>query len=463
MIGMVCAGKKKCRKAPLTLPGLSWVALTTLLLVASAGATDLAEISRLAIDNDPGLKRAAAVLRAVKQSEPRARGELLPQIGVVATIDETDQEGVRVGLLPSGAIGLRDTSNSTDSEFYSIELRQSLIDRSRWLKLGQSKVQGAAETARYEAEFQRLLLEASIRYFEVLAAQDRVAAANANLQAAKKQREQTENMRSVGLIAGTDVKEALAAYDQAKALVIATERVNLAAMERLRTLTGTPISGLAKLDEGLQLVPPDPESSEAWVQRALENNPRILARRKETKVAAGDIDIARAQRWPVFDLVASRSLIQRDSNNLFDTTDYDQNVIGIQFRMPLFSSGVIRANINEAAAYRDAVQATLEFEQRMVEQETRDAYIGVVSQIANVEALRLSAISAQAALEATENGFQVGTRTTVDVLNAQQTFLDARVRLARGRYDYLLEGLRLQLAVGSLETDSILKVNSYLR
>tara|TARA_R110002049_G_scaffold302625_1_gene495825 strand:+ start:3106 stop:4398 length:1293 start_codon:yes stop_codon:yes gene_type:complete len=428
-----------------------------------AGAADLSEISQLAIENDPGLKRAAAVLRAVKQSEPRARGELLPQIGVVATIDETDQDGLRVGLLPSGAIGLRDASNSTDNEFYSIELRQSLLDRSRWLRLGQSKVQGAAETARYEAEFQNLLLEASIRYFEVLAAQDRVEAANANLQAAKKQRDQTENMRSVGLLAGTDVKEALAAYDQAGALVIATERVKSAAMERLRTLTGTPISALAKLDEGLQLVPPDPENSEAWVQRALENNPRILARQKETTVAARDIDIARAERWPVLDLVASRSLIQRDSNNLFDTTDYDQNVIGIQFRMPLFSSGVIRANIHEASAYRDAIQATLEFEQRIVEQETRDAYIGVVSQIANVEALRLSAISAQAALEATENGFQVGTRTTVDVLNAQQTLLDARVRLARGRYDYLLEGLRLQLAIGSLETDSIIKINSYLR
>lgn len=429
----------------------------------TANAADLWGTYQMALESDPRLKQAAAVLRAVEQSYPQVRAGLLPQVDIVGRIDDTNQEGSRIGLLSDGAIGVRDITIDSDGELYSLELRQSIIDRSTWLQLGRTKEVIAAEAYRYAAAVQDLMLEVAIRYFEVLAADDRLAAAVAARDAVSRQQRQAENMRSVGLVAGTDVKEAQAAYDRSVADVIAAERERALASERLRLLTAAAPAQLAGTSESITLSPPDPPQVNEWIQRALSTNPRVAVRHSELQAARTDVDIARAQRWPVLDLVVSRSVVDRRSTNVFETLDIDEDMIGLEFRLPVFSGGLIRARVREAVELRSGVEAALEFEQRLVEQEVRDAYLGVISQIARAEAVEKAVQSAKAAFDATEDGFRVGTRTTVEVLDARRNLLAAEVALARSRYDYLLEGLRLQAVAGTLDEPALLEVNSFLQ
>jgi outer membrane protein len=312
-----------------------------------------------------------------------------------------------------------------------------------------------------------------VRYFDVLAAQDTVDAADAALEAFSRQLQQANKRFEVGLIAITDVQEAKAAHDQAAAAVIAAKRSLATARELLRELTGESFDTLATPVDDMPLKSPNPENEEEWVRQALDQNLAVISARLATDIAKQDVRVARSGHLPSIDLVASRGDqdftgdqvgrnqggVSRAPADQTQTTDS----IGVQVTIPIYSGGATSSRVRQQVYLHRAARERLERANRETERSARDAYLGVLSEISRVRALRQALESSRTALQATEAGFEVGTRTTVDVLDARRRLFEAQTNYARSRYDYILNVLQLQFSTGTLDRADLEEINASLR
>src|SRR5690606_27990771 len=331
----------------------------------------------------------------------------------------------------------------------------------------------SADVARAEAEFtaaqQNLIVRVAERYFNLLAAQDSLEAARINREAIGQQLDQTRRRFDVGLIAITDVQESQAAFDQATAEMIAAERTLNTARENLRAIIGEYVDQVARPKADMPLASPQPESADEWVQRALEQNLTVIANRFAVESAEAETDIARSGHLPTVDLVARRTETDSTTRSSYfggtlppldsrSTQDY----VGVEFSIPLFSGGATSSQTRAAAYRTSAARSTLVQAMRNAEATARDTYLGVISDISRVEALRQAHRSAHTARRATEAGYEVGTRTAVDVLDARRNELQALVAYQRARYDYLLNNLRLKQAAGILSVQDVEQIAQWM-
>jgi len=314
----------------------------------------------------------------------------------------------------------------------------------------------------------------------VLAAEDTLSAAEATLQAFSRQLEQAEKRFEVGLIAITDVQEARAAHDSATAGVIAAKRALASTQEVLRELTGEAYPALVKPADDMPLDQPQPADEQGWVDQATEQNLEVVAARLGVDVAKRDLQIAQAGYMPTVDLFARYGETTRDAtqtNQSFDPSgtlgagdvvegsadsETNSDVIGLRVNVPLFTGGGTRSRVRQQTYLHRASREQLDGALRRAERETRDAYLGVIAERARVRALQQSVKSNQTALEATEAGFEVGTRTTVDVLDARRRLFEAERDYARSRYDYLINVVRLKSAAGVLTPQDLAAINDFL-
>ncbi|HEX7011387.1 MAG TPA: TolC family outer membrane protein [Steroidobacteraceae bacterium] len=453
-------------------------ALGLSLLTFAAEAADLLAVYERALQNDPQIREADANRLAAREAKPQALAALLPQIEASGTTGKLDREIGRTDLFPSDPNDPNSplvpttitTEGDLDSTQYEVSLRQTLFRWDEWVALRRADAQVAQAEADYQAAHQDLILRTAQRYFDVLAAQDTVDAAQASLEAFTRQLEQSEKRFEVGLIAITDVQEARAAHDQAAAALIQAKRELATARELLRELTGEPFDTLAAPVDELPLEPPVPADEEEWVRTALEQNLRVISARLATDIAKHDVRVARAGHFPSFDLVASRSdqeLEGTQTSRDIGVTPGDQSQlsdsIGIQVTLPIYSGGAVSSRVRQRVYLHRAARERLERTNRETERAARDAYLGVLSEISRVRALRQALESSRTALQATEAGFEVGTRTTVDVLDARRRLFEAQTNYARSRYDYILNVLQLQLAAGTLERADLEKLNAFLK
>jgi outer membrane protein len=277
------------------------------------------------------------------------------------------------------------------------------------------------------------------------------------------------------LIAITDVQEAQAGYDTAVSVEILAKRNLATAKEQLREVTGDYPVTLAKPIDAMPLIGPDPANNDQWVDTALQRNLSLVSAQIGADIARDNVRLARSGHYPTLEIVASYGNSQRDgdttTSDIFTgvpttrpvDTDQDTTRIGVQFTLPIFSGGGVHADARQAVYLHRAAKENLERVARQVERETRDAYLGVDSEIARVKALRQARKSSQTALEATEAGFEVGTRTTVDVLDARRQLFITETNYARSRYDYIVNWLRLKQAAGNLTVSDLTTVNSWLQ
>jgi outer membrane protein len=334
------------------------------------------------------------------------------------------------------------------------------------LKRADSEV--ALADANYRAAQQDLLVRVAGRYFDVLAAEDTLSAAEATLQAVTRQLEQSEKRFEVGLIAITDVQEARAAHDNATAGVILAKRSLATAEEYLRELTGEDYAVLSKPADDMPMNDPQPVSEDEWVERANNQNLNVIAARLDTDIAKDNIKIAQSGHMPTVDLVGQYNKFDQSAtqtnNGLTGLADSDQTAdqIGLQFTLPIFSGGVVSSQVRQQVYLHRAALERLEGALRQAERETRDSYLGVIAERARVQALKQAVKSNQTALEATEAGFDVGTRTTVDVLDARRRLFEAERDYARSRYDYLINVVRLKSAAGVLVPGDLGTINNSL-
>ncbi|HEY5567029.1 MAG TPA: TolC family outer membrane protein [Gammaproteobacteria bacterium] len=435
------------------------------------------EIYDRALENDPALREAEANYLATAEARPQARASLLPSLQLTTSTSTQSSENPNPPLdfqsgLPS--LVFSGTELERDSDNLSLSLNQTVFDWGRYVTLRQSdKIVARAETD-FAAAQQDLILRVATTYFEVLAAEDNLASAVAARESIARQLEQAQRRFEVGLIAITDVQETQAGFDRAVADEIAAQRALASSQEFLREIIGEYVTELAGPTEDLPLLNPDPANPEQWVETALEQNLALVSSRISRDIAEDDIKIQRSVRFPTVDFSTGwqdQTSESTQTNNLFSGGSFTGNAnltesVGynwqLNFRVPLYSGGVNRSRIQQTVYRHRSAMEALERVARQTERETRDAYLGVISEISRVQALRQAVQSAQTALRATEAGFEVGTRTSVDVLNVQNNLRQAETTYSRSRYDYILNVLRLQQAAGALDLEALREVDGWL-
>jgi outer membrane protein len=441
------------------------LALAGLLLCAPAWAVDLVGVHDLAVQNDPRLQAAASRREATRENKTIARANLLPQIGGSAGLSRGNSETEISGFAQK-------FENDIDTNNYRLDLRQSLYRQANYEALDVARGQISQAEAIYQIAYQDFLLRVAERYFLVLTLTDGVTFAEAEEKAFQRQYEQAEQRFEVGLTAVTDVHEARATYDNARARAIVARNDLADAKEALRELTGQYFEDYDALQEVLPLVEPEPIAADDWVDIALQNNPSVLSSRAAMEVAEANVRLARSGHFPTLDLIGT---VNRFDNNKYQYTDpitgaqrsgsltADDSQIQLALNVPFYQGGRVNAQTRQARYLMDASGQDLDDVQRGVVRQTQTAYRAVIAGIQEVEAFEQARISAESALEATQAGFEVGTRTIVDVLIAEQRKYQAQRDNSVARHAYIIRHLRLKSVAGLLGAEDLRVVNQLLQ
>ncbi len=454
-------------KKLLEIMGLAF--LSSLAAAPPAQAASLLEVYQQALQSDPLIHEAEALRLAAQEAAPQARGFLLPQVNASGSWTSGDEEGTRLEVDPSGQFASIPSEADFENKQWNLELRQTIFRWDQFVNMRQANRIVARADVVYEAAQQDLMLRVVQRYLDVLAAEDQLTSIHADREAIARQLEQAQQRFEVGLIAITDVQESQAAYDQAVAAEIAAQRELATARELLRELTGEHVRTLAAPEDDFPLRAPDPASEEAWVNMALEQNLDLLASRFDEEIARDEIAFRRTGHYPTVDLVAGRSHFESSGERRFGDSPFlpadnqsDGDSIGIQVTIPLFSGGRTSSLVREAVYLHRASREQLQRIARETERQARDAYLGVLSEISRVKALEQAVASSRTALAATQAGFDVGTRTIVDVLDSQRTLYQAITNYYQSRYVYIANVLRLKNAAGTLAVQDLEQIDRWL-
>lgn len=448
-----------------------------LLLAGSAGTASAADLMRayeLARQGDPQLATAEARAEAARAGVTQARAALLPQIAAQAGLTAQRGDSTSVGTQPDPAnpgqviFGRSTGTSDTRTRSMGVNLSQSIYDHADYGRLAAAKAQAAAaESDRIAAE-QALGVRVATAYFDVLTAIEALASARAQETATKRQLDQAETRLEVGLAPITDVHEARASFDGARANAIAAATRLDDAREALAEITGESLHGLRGLAADFQPRLDDTEGLQAWLDRALANNPALQSTQFRLDAAAAGVSTARAAHYPTLTLTGgwndSTTWGTRGSGAFRFPADgqSDGHSIGLTLNVPIFNGFATQAGVRRAVADRDVANEQMEQQRRSIARQTRNAYRSLAAGAAEVEARRLAVVSARAALEAGEAGLEVGTRTVVDVLLAQQTLFAAQTQLAQARHAFLVNDLALRQAAGELDLADLESINRLL-
>lgn len=439
--------------------------LLVLALAASpaALAVDLVGVHDLAIKSDPILRAAEYRRLAVDENKKQAWSGLLPSIDLSGSMTRGSNETVVMGTVVSDL--------DTDTENYRLELRQALYNQANYEQLDIARGQITEAEAVYQRAFQDFLLRVSDSYFLVLTNIDGVTFAEAEETALQRQFEQAEQRFEVGLTAVTDVHEARASYDNARARAIVARNNLEDAKEALRELTEVDFEEFDKLQAVLPLVEPEPANANEWIEIALVNNPDVLAAAAAVDVAEANMRLERSGHFPTLDLTASYNEFTDNERPLYDdfqdligTTSLqsDDTQFFLRLNIPLYRGGFTSSRTRQARLFIDARAEDLDQVQRATVRSTEDSYRAVLAGIQEVQAFEQARISAESALEATQAGFEVGTRTIVDVLIANQRLFQSQRDSSLARHQYILSHLRLKANAGRLSSDDLTVVNQLL-
>ena len=440
------------------------VAIASALGATQAQAGDLWDIYQLALQNDPTYLQASATHDAAVEGKAIARAGYLPSLGVTGSRTGSTAYGTELTEVNPNPLTFGNVYTVIPGKDvqYGIQLNQTIFDWGVWHNIEQANANVAQADATYVAAQQSLILRVATAYFNVLNARDTLAADHAATEANAKQLEQAKEKYDVGMSAITDVENAQAAYDQSVATEIGAQQQVTNQEESLRAITGQPVGDLQEPSPDMSLRTPDPNNAQQWVDLALKQNPNLLAAQAGADAASAFIDVKRGGEFPT--LTASYSYGRNNaSGSIFNTADTRQRQWMVTASIPLFSGGGVNAQINQAERQYDAAVDNVKFVNRQTEQQARTAYLGVLTGISQVTALKQSVKSNQTSMDATETGLQVGTRTIVDVLTSRQNLLTAQTGFANARYTYLENVLQLKQAAGSLSEDDIKQINAVLQ
>jgi len=422
---------------------------------AVTNAEDLLSVYQQAQANDPVVLKAHAQFLATEEGIDQARAVLLPQISGSASYSDGERE---IYSSDSNTIFTRKTKSFS----YGANLSLELYRHSTWLRLDNAKKLAHQSDISYQVAKQDLIVRVTEAYFNVLSAKDDLEFSIAEKAAIERQLEQTKQRFSVGLTAITDVHEAQAQYDNAVTDEIRAENRLYNAEEALRVITNIYPRDLSILNtERFATTRPSPDSANEWQQTAEAKNLDLIAQKINVDIAKENINISKAGHYPSLDLNGSINSTD-DKVNGFNEPVVDDHSIGVKLTVPIYSGGSISSSVRQAQSNYVAASQDMEQSHRNVVRNTRNAYNTVIAAVSAIKSLEQAVVSAESALKATEAGFEVGTRTIVDVLNSTRNLYDAKRNLSSTRYTYIQNVLTLKRAGGTITEQDLKDINQGL-
>ncbi|HBV77152.1 MULTISPECIES: outer membrane channel protein TolC [Vibrio] len=424
-----------------------------------AHADDLAEIYNQAKENDPLLLSSKADRDAAFEAINSSRGVLLPQINLTAGYNITRNIDSHDSHRPSA---YTDENNNFTA---GLDFSQQLYQRDSWVNLDIAEQNARQQDSSYASQQQSLILRVSQAYFGVLQAQDNLSFVSAEKKAVGRQLEQTKQRFDVGLSAITDVHDAQAQYDSVLADEILAQNDLTNSYEELREITGQDNKDLRILDTKRFSASTPQTTQNSLVDEAQTKNLDLLTARIAQDIAKSNISLANSGYTPSLTLDAGYQYSDVDAHNdhsslnNYKSNDYN---VGINLVVPLYQGGSTSADVKTAQYQYVSASQQLEATYRGVVKNVRAYYNNINASIGTIRAYQQSVVSAKSALEATEAGYEVGTRTIVDVLDSTRSLYDANRNLSDARYNYILSVLQLKQAVGTLSEQDILDINTGL-
>lgn len=416
----------------------------------TARAEGLTEVYQLAQDQDAKLKVAQASWRAAQEIIPQARAQLLPSVGFSTGYNSIYQsnEGSRLG-----------TGNYQRFN-YTLSATQPLYHADLLAQRRQADHRTLTEKERLALSQLDLMARVASAYFGVLEAEDRLETSTAVKNAYARHADQAKKRFEVGLAAKTDVYETQARFDIASAQELqATNGVDNA-LGVLREIIGQTPKALFRLKDEIPLIPPKPDKLESWVKIALEFSPSVKIALSDSETAREEIERQRGYHFPTVDATAQYN--KSDGSLSAYPQESESASIGLQANIALFRGGLVSSAVRQAQANFQKSQESLRDIQEQIERATSESYRGIVSGISQIKAYKQSVLSNTSALEATKAGFEVGTRTLVDVLDAESNLYSAKLNYALARYGYLVNTIRLRQYAGTLSVEDVQEMNTWL-
>ncbi|CAQ85619.1 MULTISPECIES: outer membrane channel protein TolC [Photorhabdus] len=421
---------------------------------SASQAEDLLQVYKQARESNPELRKSMAERNEAFEKINESRSPLLPQLGL--NTGYTYNSGYR---------DTRDTESNTLSA--ALKLTQTIFDMSKWRLLNlQEKTAGIADVT-YQSSEQKLILDSATAYFKVLRTIDSLSYIEAQKAAIYRQLDQTTQRFNVGLVAITDVQNARANYDRVLADEVVGRNELDNALEALRQVTGTYYSQLASLNID-RFKTQKPEAVDILLKEAEKRNLSLLSARLGQDLAREKIKVAQAGHMPIIELGASTGV----SNKQFHGSGYGDNrsgnsysgdnSVGLTLSLPIYSGGATSSRIEQAQYGFVSASEQLENVYRNVVQIVRSSFNNISASISSINAFKQVVVSAQSSLDAMEAGYQVGTRTIVDVLDATTKLYDAKQKLSNARYDYLINQLNIKHALGTLNENDLAALNNTL-
>ena len=416
-------------------------------------AENLVDVFQSALVNDPQLLAEAAAQRAVGELNSQATARFLPQFSLSANNGKVKRQS------SAQTFG---EDREYNNHGYTLSLTQPLYRQENYIQSNQADIAIEQAAANYQIAEQALILRVAERYFDFLSRQDEVKFSESEKEANAKQLEQVQQRFDLGLATITDLSESQAGYDLANADVITAENELANSRERLLETSGLYLEGLIPLASETPLVRPVPEESEEWIAVALVQNPNLRVVQKSKEDAQQVIALEKSGHYPSLDIVGEKNYTSQSDSSFGGSSKVHQESVSIRFNLPIFEGGGVSSRVRQASHRLDEAMQNEEAQRRAVVRQGREAYNGVMSGISRVKALKQALVSGQKALESTEAGYEVGTRTTVDVLNVRRDLFRAKRDYANARYEYILSSLRLKQAAGTLSQNDLAQINTWL-
>lgn len=446
------------------------VLLATLAAMPASAETtaklDLVAVYQSALEQDPSWAAARSANLAAQEKLEQGKALYRPTITFTGDYSESrtnlerdiDGSGLDARGNPVGGSGRQrfDTWN------YSLNVTQPLFRRDNMVQYQQSKLIVSQAERQLMLDRQNLMLRVTQAYFDVLMAQDNIELIHAQKSAIRNQLEQARANFDVGTATITDVNEAQARFDLISAQEIAAINQLEIKKRALQAIIGTMPQGLATVRENLEPSLPEPNDMQAWVELAQQNSLALAIQQHNYQIASREVERMRAGHMPTLDAVARYSESRNNGSASGFATDLEDFTVGLQLAIPIYEGGAVSSRVREAAANLQKAQDDMEAARRQADLDTRQAFLDVSSSVAQIRAYEQALVSSQSQLDSTMLGYEVGVRTSVDVLNAQQQLYTAKRDLLEARYNYLISSVRLKHASGLLTETDLVEINRHL-
>ena len=425
---------------------------------AQSSVLDLKQVYQAALEQDANIRASRAAADSGRERLPQARAGLLPQVSASAGRNNNNLDTTAPNILGNPTT----TNDQYFSDNRTLQVRQPLINMQRWLQIQQAKSVVEEVEANLDRDLQNLVVRVAGAYFETLMADEQLDLVLAQ----KKTYTALVDAAQKGFAAGsgtrTDIDDAKARLDMATAQELEARQNQDLTRRQLELLVNQPVKQIARLNvSALKLLPPEPANLDEWTRKAEQASPEIKALQARLEAARREVGKAQAGHFPTLDAVAQWS--NSGSENITRVNSrYENKTIGLQLNIPIYSGGYVNSTIRQAVAEQTRTEESLEALRRDLGVRVHKEYRGVSEGVMRVRALEQAARSAEQMMKSTQMSQKAGSRTQLDVLNAQQQYTLALRDLAQARLVYLLSKVRLSSLVGDDANASVEQVNGSL-